>query len=285
MLALMLMIADRQSGSFHRFRGYVAVIVTPLQYAVDVPIKIINWISNDFSTQHRLIKANAQLHAQVFLLRAQLQRQTAIESENKELTGLLQSSLKAQEKTSVAQILAVSVDPYMHQIVIDKGQKNKVFVGQPVLDADGVMGQIVQTGLFTSRVMLITDSQSAIPVQVKRNGIRAIAVGESDHDLLKLVHVINTADVKLGDILVTSGLAQRYPFGYPVAQVIKVDHDAGTQFATILAKPLAQLNRSRLVLLVWPQKTTIDPAISKILKISSTQPTAKKHFQVKGNKT
>jgi rod shape-determining protein MreC len=152
----------------------------------------------------------------------------------------------------VAQLLAVATDPFVKQVVLDKGHKDKVFVGQPVLDAYGVMGQVIQVGPLTSRVLLISDSHSGVPVQVARNGVRAIAVGDAYTGKLRLMNVQHTVDIRPGDVLITSGLGQNYPEGYPVGQVTHVSKDPGLQFVTIAVEPAAHLDRSRGVLLVWP---------------------------------
>ncbi|OGT23026.1 MAG: rod shape-determining protein MreC [Gammaproteobacteria bacterium RIFCSPHIGHO2_02_FULL_42_13] len=254
-LAIIFMFADRRNIAFHRVRQAMDYVVFPIQYVVDLPIDMTNTIIDDFSTQQQLLKDNASLHAQVLLLQAQLQKQYAIVSENKQLKELLSASDKTSGQVLVAQLLAVSSDPFLHQVILDKGTKDEVFQGQPVLDSSGVMGQVIQADVFTSRVMLLTDPKSAIPVQIKRNGIRAIAAGSGGADnLLKLVYVTNTTDIEVGDELVTSGLGQCYPVGYPVGTVITVSHPADSQFAEITVAPSARLNRSRLVLLVWPLK-------------------------------
>ncbi|MEK6731598.1 MAG: rod shape-determining protein MreC [Pseudomonadota bacterium] len=252
-LAIIFMFADRRNIAFHRIRQVMDYAVFPVQYAVDLPIDMTNTIISDFSTQQQLLKDNASLHAQVLLLQAQLQKQYAIVSENKQLKELLSASDQASGQVLEAQLLAISTDPFLHQVILDKGTKDGVFQGQPVLDSSGVMGQVIQADVFTSRVMLLTDPKSAIPVQIKRNGIRAIAEGTGGADnLLKLIYVTNTTDIEVGDELVTSGLGQCYPVGYPVGTVITVSHPADSQFAEIIVVPSARLNRSRLVLLVWP---------------------------------
>jgi len=248
------MIVDHTNALFHQARSKCSVIVAPLQYTVNLPISMLNWAIHDFSTHQSLVKENSKLRAESLLLNAKLQKQLATEVENRQLHALLQSASRSQEKITEAQLLSVSPDPFVKQVTINNGENRHVFVGQPVLDAGGIMGQVVAVGSLTSRVMLITDSKSAVPVQVSRNGIRAIATGDSSSDLLKLQNVTDTMDVRKGDLLITSGLGQRYPFGYPVGTVVLVKHNADERFADITVSPAAHLNRSRLVLLVWPRK-------------------------------
>jgi rod shape-determining protein MreC len=144
------------------------------------------------------------------------------------------------------------MDPYRHQIQINKGSLDRLYEGQPLLDSQGVMGQLIDVGPFTARAMLITDPSHAIPVQVNRNGLRTIALGTGSIDRLDLPHIPNNADIRVGDLLVTSGLGGRFPPGYPVADVTAVEQDPGDTFSHISARPRAALDSSREVLLVWP---------------------------------
>ena len=165
-------------------------------------------------------------------------------------------------------MIGVDPNPFTHRILIDKGERDGVFLGQPVLDARGLMGQVVEIMPYTARVLLLTDSTHSIPVQVNRNGLRAIASGVGNPESLDLRHVADTADIKEGDLLVSSGLGQRFPAGYPVAVVTKVVHDPGQPFALVRAKPTASLNRSRYVLLVFsdprsPEERAADAAVAQ----------------------
>lgn len=259
------MVFDHYNTTFHRMRAYLSVIVTPIQYVVSAPINFASWFISDMASQQSLIELNTNLKTEIIFLKAQLQKQIAIENENQQLRQLLQSSNQRSDWVSEAQLLAVAPDPFVHQIVIDKGSNANVFVGQPVLDAYGVMGQVVQVGPLTSSVLLLTDPSSGIPVQVQRNGVRAIAVGDPSTSLLSLQHVDDTADIQPGDTIITSGLGGRYPFGYPVGNIVSVQHSPGNQFATVLAEPAAHLNRSRLVLLVWAPKVIISTPIKKTI--------------------
>jgi rod shape-determining protein MreC len=144
------------------------------------------------------------------------------------------------------------MDPYRHQIELNKGTLDHLFEGQPLLDSQGVMGQLIHVGPFTSTAMLITDPSHAIPVQVNRNGLRTIALGTGTIDRLELPHIPDNADIRVGDLLVTSGLGGRFPPGYPVAEVIDVEQDPGRAFSHVTARPRALLDRSREVLVVWP---------------------------------
>ena len=172
------------------------------------------------------------------------------------LRELLNSSALVNEKVEVAELIGVDPNPFTHRILINKGERDGVFLGQPVLDARGLMGQVVELMPYTSRVLLLTDTTHSIPVQVNRNGLRAIASGTGNPERLELRHVADTADIKEGDLLVSSGMGQRFPAGYPVATVNEVIHDSGQPFAIVRAIPTAALNRSRYMLLVFSDRRT-----------------------------
>jgi rod shape-determining protein MreC len=167
------------------------------------------------------------------------------------LKALLQSSRQIKNKTLIAELLAIASEPFVNQVIINKGKQDGVYVGQPVLDANGVLGQVIQAGPLTSRVLLINDPHSGVAVQNGRNGTRAVAVGDSYSDKMRLLYVPKTADIKVGDIFITSGLGGRFPEGYPVGKVVNINTDPAHEFATVYLQPSAHLNSSRQVLLVW----------------------------------
>lgn len=256
-LSIALMMLDQRVAAISHLRMALSVTLSPIQYAVSWPLQVIDKMSNVLSSHDELVKENRDLKAQQLLLNAQVQRLLAIESENNKLKGLARTSSQIQGKFLIAELLAVDTDPLVHQVIINKGSYHHVYVGQPVLDANGVMGKVIQVGLSTSRVLLISDPHSGIPVQVTRNGVRAIATGDGYTGKLRLVNVPQTADIKRGDILITSGLGEHFPEGYPVGRVQSVQKDSGLQFASINVDPNADLDRARDVLLVWPQTSTI----------------------------
>ncbi|MBC7182504.1 MAG: rod shape-determining protein MreC, partial [Marinobacter sp.] len=173
-------------------------------------------------------------------------------SENNELRRLMNSSEVLDDRVIVGEVVGVSPDPFSHEVIINKGRRDGVEPGQAILDAHGLMGQVVQSSQLTSRVLLVSDSSHAVPVEVVRNGLRAILLGTGDTDSLDLVHVPDTADIREGDLLVSSGLGGRFPRGYPVAEVSRITKEPGEPFVSIEAAPKAQLNQSRLVLVVFP---------------------------------
>lgn len=266
------MTMDHQFDYFTRTRSTLSMVVAPLQYLVDRPVGFVRWVETSFSTQQNLLIENAQLRARQLLLYAKLQKVVALESENNQLRALLRSATNIHEKVTVAQLLAVDLAPYTQQIIIDKGESDGVYVGQPVLDAYGVMGQIIAVGPLNSRVMLVTDPRSAVPVQNSRNGNRAIGIGLGFDGILELTNVPITADFKKGDFLVTSGLGGNYPPGYPVGIINKVNVAPGDKFADIEISPSAHVNQSRQVLLIWPKEKNQAQTTLDKLQVPGQQP-------------
>ncbi len=254
-LSIVMMTLDHNQQTIRPLRTTLNWIITPFQYMVSWPIDAAHWAQQTWVNHHQLSRTNKQLREQLLQLQGQLQRQLSLEQENTTLRALLNSASYVHGDVLAAQLLAVNTAPFVNEIIINKGSQAHVALGQPVIDASGIMGQVIEVNQFTSRVLLIDDTRSAIPVQVQRNGIRAIADGRGTANQLTLLHIPETADIKVGDLLVTSGLGQRFPIGYPVATVTEVIHSHGETFATIIAKPRAQLNRSRYVLLVWPNSS------------------------------
>lgn len=242
---------DRQQHYLDNFRNALSVLVYPVQAVVNMPFEMLDWADTTMVGHETLQEQNAALKQENLRLQARAQRMTALEAENARLRALMESARQLEERVLVAEILRVDLDPFRHQLVINKGSRDGVYNGQPLLDASGVMGQVIYPGVFTSAAMLITDPSHALPVEVNRNGLRSIAVGTGELDRLNLPYLPNSADIKEGDLLVTSGLGGRFPPGYPVGEVMSIKRDPGLAFAQVSARPLAALNRSREMLLVW----------------------------------
>ncbi len=245
------MVMDKRVSNFAAVREAMSLPVAPLQYLVNFPAQLFENIKITFSTHDDLVKENLGLKSERLLLQSQLQRFVALERENAYLKSLLQSSRQVKGKTLIAEIMAVDSEPFVNQVTINKGSGDGVYTGQPVLDANGVMGQIIQVGALTSRVLLVNDPHSGVAVQNTRSGLRAVALGDSYTGKLNLNFVPKTADVKIGDLFITSGLGGRFPEGYPVGKVVSVTQDPAKQFSTIILDPSAHLESSRQVLLIW----------------------------------
>lgn len=249
------MIADAQERHLGWLRSTLTVAVYPLQWLAAQPSRLARDLDSQFATGADLRERNSLLESENLVLRGQMQRFLALQAENSRLRDLLGSSFKVSDRVLVAELLQVELDPYRQQVLVDKGTVSGVYVGQPVLDANAVMGQVVVANPLTATVLLITDADHALPVQINRNGLRTIATGTGRVNQLRLHHLPKNADVRVGDLLVTSGMGGVFPPGYPVAQIVEVADDPNSPFATVQAVPTARLDRSHEVLLVW----TLDP--------------------------
>lgn len=252
--SISLMIADSHYRYLDSLRSGFSLFIAPIQYTVDYPVRIIGSIKSLFNSKKALLDENMQLRYEHTMLEAQLQKLLVIRHENSELKALLQASSKVAMQAMAAQILAVDTGSSRQLLVLNKGKRDGVFAGQPVLDAKGIMGQITDVGLMTSTVMLISDSKSAVPVRNNRTGERAILIGNNSLSHLSLINMPQTSNIKKNDLLVTSGLGRRYPEGYPVGRVDEIKNISGEEFITVQVLPFARLNRDRLVLLIWPEK-------------------------------
>ncbi len=245
------MFSDYHYRYLDTVRSGFSIVVAPLQYAVDYPVRVIGWVQSLVSAKKALIAENIQLRYQQTMLEAELQKLIVIQKENSQLKELLLTSTQTNMSAMAAQILAVDTSNSRQVVVLNKGKRDGAYVGQPVLDAKGVMGQIVDIGPITSTVLLISDSKSAVPVRNNRTGERAILVGTNDIEQLSLINLPKTSSIHPGDVLVTSGLDRHYPEGYPVGRVEEVNSVPGEDFVKVRVKPVALLNRNRLVLLIW----------------------------------
>jgi len=249
-ISLLLIVADYQFEPMQKVRSWLSVAVTPVQWMVDLPEQSWTWLNDRLQEREELLAENRQLRAQVLLTEREIQKLASLMAENVRLRELLHSAQKLDEQVMATQLIGVNPDPFVHQIIINDGSQDKVNVGQAVLDQTGVMGQVTAVTPFTSRVLLITDANHAIPVQVNRTGLRSVAYGRGNYESLELMDIPHTNDIKVGDLLVSSGLGLRFPEGYPVAKVTLIERDPGRDFTRVLAKPTARLSLSRQLLLV-----------------------------------
>lgn len=244
---------DHRQHMMVQFRSSLTFLIAPVAYAVDWPYAMYDKIADGLTSHQALLEENTTLKAQQLLLLGQLQKLQALQQENLQLRALLQSSTKTKsEKLLAAQVLAINIGPFVNEMILNKGSKDGAYVGQPVIDASGIMGQIIQVDQLTSRLLLISDTRSAVPVRNNRNGLYGIIDGQGNMQNLAWVNAPMTADIKVGDTLVSSGLGGHFPEGYPVGTVTVVQHKPGDSFTTISVAPAAQINSSQHVLLVWP---------------------------------
>ena len=259
------MVIDARFAALKPLRSQLGMLLTPLYYVAELPVRALDTIYLQLTSRADLIAENEGLRAEALLTKRKLQKLAALTEQNVRLRELLNSSELVDERVLVAELIGVDPNAFTQRILINKGERDGVFLGQPVLDATGLMGQVVEVLPFSARVLLITDASHSLPVQINRNGLRAIASGTGNSEWLELRHVGDTADVRVNDIVVSSGLGQRFPAGYPVGRVAAVSRDSSQPFADVRVEPTAQLNRSRYLLLVFSPESgygDVIPALS-----------------------
>jgi len=259
LLSLVLLALDHRFHHLQQLRSTLAFLVYPLHFLADLPFTASAWLTETTGSRETLLEQNRELRDENLRLRGELQKYESLQAENMRLRDLVDSSFKVGDRVLVAELSSVDLDPYKQQVIINKGGTSGVFEGQPVLDAHAVMGQVISVTPLSSTVLLITDTSHALPVQVLRNGLRTIAVGTGRIDELKLPYLPTNSDIVEGDLLVTSGLGGKFPPGYPVATVTRIDRSPDAPFSSVVAQPRAHLDRSREVLLVWTVPYQVPP--------------------------
>ncbi len=250
-VAIGVIVADSRMGAFSQIRTYMDTAVSPFYFLANGPRQILDSVSETLASRQQLELENKGLQRELMLKNSELLMLGQFKQENARLRELLGSPLRQDEHKMVTQVISTGTDPYTDQVVIDKGSVNGVYEGQPVISDKGVVGQVVAVGKITSRVMLICDSSHALPIQVLRNDIRVIAAGNGCTEDLQLEHLPGNTDIRVGDVLVTSGLGGRFPEGYPVGVVSSVKLDTQRAYTVIQARPTAGLQRLRYLLLLW----------------------------------
>ena len=255
----MAMFADSRFDYLDRVRYTLGFLAAPVYWVADIPARVSYWIDDVFVSHGDLIDENARLREELLFAQRELQLVAGLSTDNSRLKALQEASATVSGRILTAEIINISSDAATRRVLINRGEQHGVMLGQALLDAHGLMGQVVEVLPFTSWVMLITDSRHGTPVQVNRSGERAIARGvRSEIPELELEYVPDTSDIVVGDLLVSSGFGQRFPKDYPVAQVTSVVHDRGQPFATIKARPLAQMDRTRHVMLLELAQDELD---------------------------
>jgi rod shape-determining protein MreC len=268
-LAIVLMVLDRRGGWLVQARYYLNGAAYPLQLAVSSPAQAWRWTADSLTARETLQAQNAALRARERELSLKVMRFEALDRENTELRGLRAALPAVADHWMAAEvILDVKPNDPGQRLLINRGARNGVFKGQAVMDNYGVLGQTTRVGPWSAEVILVTDPEHAIPVEIERTGIHTIAVGTGDPDSLTLSYLPGNADVKTGDLLLTSGLGGVFPQGYPVARIAEVRHDAVQPLAQFSATPLAHVSALHEVMLVWFQDT--HPAAPTELKNGAT---------------
>ena len=250
-LSVALMILDHRGHHLEKIRAGLNVLAYPIQLIAAAPAYVGGSIADFFTTRGTLRQDNEKLLAERQILLGKLQQFEALEEESARLRRMLGSAAQVADKAIAAELIEVSSEPFTRKIVVAKGSRDGVYVGQSVIDAHGIMGQVTQVASLVSRVTLITDAGHAIPVLDNRSGLRMLVFGTGDPDTLKIPYLTSASDIKEGDLLVSSGMGGTFPPGYPVAQVSRIVNDPNEAFLAIIAKPAAQLNHGKQVMLIW----------------------------------
>jgi rod shape-determining protein MreC len=250
-ISILLMYFDNRDNHLDTVRKSIGAAVHPILVVVDAPLRLWNWLGNSTTSRTNLEMELSRLKSERLLTNARLQKLNALEAENTRLRSMLDARSRVRDQVRVAEIMSVDANPFDHSLVIDIGTQDGVFDGQALVGADGVVGQVIKAGLMTSQAMLISDTDHALPVEVNRNGLRTIVVGTGSIDSLELPFIVNNADIRVGDLLVTSGLGGAFPPGYPVAIVETVTRIPHEPYADVTAKPAAPLGQVREVMLIF----------------------------------
>lgn len=254
-LSIALMLIDHRTEQLEKFRNIVQTVVYPIMYISTMPREMVRGFTESIETSSNLQTVNESLRQENLLLHSRLEKLHSLEADNQRLKHLLGQSEQIAEQVLLAELVEVSLEPYTQQISLNKGSRDDVYVGQPVINGDGVVGQVVHTSQFQSTVTLLTDPGSAIPVMVMRNGLRGVLFGTGVRNKLAMPYMTADADIQIGDLLISSGMGGRFPTGYPVATVTEIKQDPSDEFLTINTLPVTQLDHGREVLLIWPETT------------------------------
>ena len=253
-LSIVAMLTDTFTDSSKQIRSLISTAVAPIQYVADLPQQAFESFTQYASSKQFLLDENQRMRQIQLLQNEKLQRLTMLTNENNKLRKLLGTDIRVDSKKEIAEIMAVASNPYSHNVVINKGSSDRVYQGQPVLDDLGVVGQVISVGNNTARVILLTDQTHAVPIRNLRNDIKGVLSGTGNINRMILNDIPHDTDIKVGDTLITSGLGGVFPDGYPVAKVVDVKTDLTKPFLNITAVPVAQVNRLKYVLILWPNK-------------------------------
>ena len=278
LLSVVLMFYDKRGGWLDTARYGLQAAIYPLQLAVNSPSAAWRWLEESFTTREKLQAEIDELRGQLLNQQLATLRQAALEAENATLRGLTQAFPEVIAKRLIGEVISVEVSTLRQRMVVNRGGNDGVFRSQPVITGAGVLGQVIRTGPFSAEVILITDAEHALPVQVLRSGVRTIALGTGRATSLELPYVPQNYDVQEGDVLVTSGLGRIFPYGLPVAKVVKVERDSTQPLARILAVPLANMESDREVLFIWshpdhPASPASDAAVA--VEVEGSKPVVK----------
>lgn len=255
--ALTLVVLDHRGGWMHRLREQVGVVVEPVRAVAGLPGRLADATADNLGTVAQLAHRNRDLRRELLISQARIARLSTVIADNSRLRALLDAAQRGGLDVQLAPILDVDLDPTHQRLVLDAGAGDGVREGQSVIDARGLLGQVTRVGPLHSDVLLITDPDHAVPVAIARNGVRLVAYGTGRGDQLSLANVPLSSDVKVGDLVVTSGLGGRFPPGFPVGRIIALRPDESRAFLEGDVRPAAQLDRGREVLLLRSNRVTL----------------------------
>jgi rod shape-determining protein MreC len=258
-MAVALMVADHRGGYLERVRHAAGLLVEPLYLVASSPARLATYLHDTFAERRQLVGENEALRQSLLVSQARLTSLSSLQDENRRLRELLDGTRGYRLKIQLASVMDVDLDPFRHRILLDIGDRAGVRAGLALIDSQGLVGQVVSTTQLNATAVLISDPGHAVPVQVLRSGLRTIAYGTGQTDRLELPNIPLSADVRKGDRLVTSGIGGRFPAGFPVAEVIDVQTDETRVFVIAQARPVAALERSGEVLLVWSELEAAEP--------------------------
>ena len=257
-LSFGLIYLDHKDQYLNKVRSYISATIYPLYVATNAPKNIFLNLKESMGQREKIVLENQRLKTENIALSSKIQKIYKLEKENRRLHELLDSKPKSEDVFVLAEIIAENPDPFKHRIIINKGSKDNVQINQSVADSKGIIGHIIRDQIFGSEVLLITDPEHAIPIEVARTGLRSIALGTGSYEEIQLSFLAANTDVQKGDILLTSGLGEQYPSGYPVGVIEQVSVIEGEPFLEVLAKPLAKLTNINEV---WVIQRAVDQAI------------------------
>lgn len=250
LLSVVLLYVDTRTTHTAQLKASVSTAIYPIKLLAEFPSSLGKNTKIWFSDKADLITAIKKLQERQYTLEFEVQKNAALLAENRRLRLLLRSSNNLQYPSIIAEIIATNTNPYRHIVELNRGSRDSVKMNQPIIDTSGVVGQIIEVNHLSSQAILISDPQHIFSVQVNRNGIRGLAQGTGSSQSLNILNIPIEEDIKVGDLLISSGLDQRFPQGYPVAIVSNIEHDPTNHFAKITAKPTAELNKIREVLVL-----------------------------------
>lgn len=250
--SIFLMLVDNRTQQLEKLRATLHTFVYPVIFLSTIPGDVFDSINRSLLKRNNLSEENERLKQENLYYKSRFEKLYALEADNERLKRLLGQSEDIAEQVLLAELVEVSLEPFTQQIVLNKGTADNVYVGQPVINGEGVIGQVVHASYLQCIVTLLTDPDSAIPVMVMRNGLRGIMQGTGVRDRLNLPYLTPDADIVVGDLLISSGMGGRFPPGYPVATITSIERNPSQEFLKIGATPVARLDHGREVLLIWP---------------------------------